>query len=78
VAPAAAAPVSHPGRFRRAEIAPPPTLVNRRPIRRFMTAPAATPPPVPARDFAGVFARVAPHMASLDSFLRGQLEAFEP
>ena len=44
-----------------------------------MTVPvAATPPPVPARDFAGVFARVAPHMAALDTFLRGQLEAFEP
>lgn len=44
-----------------------------------MSAPAAaTPPPSPARDFAGVFSRVAPHMAALDAFLRGQLAAFEP
>lgn len=44
-----------------------------------MSAPAAAPPPPsPARDFAGVFSRVAPHMAALDIFLRGQLEAFEP
>lgn len=28
--------------------------------------------------FAGVFARVAPHMAALDAFLRGQLAEFEP
>lgn len=31
-------------------------------------------PPV----FAGVFAHLAPHMAELDRYLRGQLEAFEP
>jgi octaprenyl-diphosphate synthase len=30
------------------------------------------------RDFATVFARLKPHMASLDVFLRGQLSAFEP
>lgn len=34
--------------------------------------------PTSSRDFAGVFARVAPHMAALDDFLRRQLEAFEP
>lgn len=34
--------------------------------------------PVPAHAFAGVFAQLAPHMAALDEFLRGQLEAFEP
>jgi octaprenyl-diphosphate synthase len=28
--------------------------------------------------FAGVFALLAPHMAALDKFLHGQLEAFEP
>ena len=33
-------------------------------------------PSVPA--FAGVFAHLAPHMAELDRFLRGQLAAFEP
>jgi octaprenyl-diphosphate synthase len=46
-----------------------------------MSAPAAvaaTPQPLHARDFAGVFSRVAPHMAALDIFLRGQLDAFEP
>jgi octaprenyl-diphosphate synthase len=43
-----------------------------------MSAPAAFLPPVPARDFAGVFSRVAPHMAALDAFLRRQLDAFEP
>ena len=43
-----------------------------------MSAPAAAQPPVPARDFAGVFSRVAPHMAALDAFLREQLAAFEP
>jgi octaprenyl-diphosphate synthase len=30
------------------------------------------------RDFAGVFARVQPHMAALDVFLHAQLGAFEP
>jgi octaprenyl-diphosphate synthase len=30
------------------------------------------------KDFAAVFARLKPHMAVLDVFLRGQLEAFEP
>lgn len=43
-----------------------------------MSALAVVPPPVPARDFAGVFSRVAPHMAALDAFLRRQLDAFEP
>ena len=33
---------------------------------------------VPAQDFATVFARLRPHMAELDVFLRGQLAAFEP
>ena len=33
---------------------------------------------VPIRDFAGVFSRVAPHMAALDEFLRTQLGSFEP
>ncbi len=32
----------------------------------------------PAQDFATVFARLKPHMASLDVFLRAQLDAFEP
>jgi octaprenyl-diphosphate synthase len=31
-----------------------------------------------AQDFATVFARLKPHMATLDVFLRGQLVAFEP
>lgn len=31
-----------------------------------------------ALDFATVFARLKPHMAALDVFLRGQLSAFEP
>ena len=31
-----------------------------------------------AQDFATVFARLKPHMAALDVFLRGQLAAFEP
>ncbi len=39
---------------------------------------SALPAPDLSRDFAGVFARVAPHMAALDDFLRRQLEAFEP
>lgn len=44
-----------------------------------MSAPAAaTPSSPPVRDFAGVFARVAPHLSALDHFLRGQLDAFEP
>ncbi len=33
---------------------------------------------VPAQDFATVFARLKPHMAELDVFLRSQLAAFEP
>ncbi len=33
-------------------------------------------PPKPA--FAGVFAHLAPHMAELDRYLRGQLASFEP
>ena len=37
---------------------------------------ATEPSPKPA--FAGVFAHLAPHMAELDRFLRGQLESFEP
>jgi octaprenyl-diphosphate synthase len=37
-----------------------------------------TPNQAMAQDFATVFARLKPHMAALDVFLRGQLEAFEP
>jgi octaprenyl-diphosphate synthase len=36
------------------------------------------PPPGKPHAFAGVFATLAPHMAALDEFLQGQLEAFEP
>ena len=43
-----------------------------------MSASAVAQPSLPARDFAGVFSRVAPHMAALDVFLRQQLAAFEP
>lgn len=43
-----------------------------------MQPPAAPLTAVPVRDFAGVFARVQPHMAALDIFLHAQLEAFEP
>ena len=43
-----------------------------------MSVPAASLPAVPARDFAGIFSRVAPHMAALDQFLHAQLSAFEP
>lgn len=39
--------------------------------------PAATSPSKP-HAFAPVFAMLAPHMAELDRFLHGQLEAFEP
>jgi octaprenyl-diphosphate synthase len=41
-----------------------------------MSVPASS--SVPFRDFAGIFARVAPHMAALDQFLHDQLESFEP
>lgn len=34
-----------------------------------------TPPP---QDFSGLFERVAPHMAALDRFMRGEVEHFEP
>lgn len=34
--------------------------------------------PIAAQDFASVFARLKPHMAALDVFLRNQLAAFEP
>ena len=37
---------------------------------------STAPSPNPA--FAGVLAHLAPHMAELDRFLRGQLESFEP
>jgi len=37
---------------------------------------STAPSPKPA--FAGVFAHLAPHMAELDRFLRGQLDSFEP
>lgn len=43
-----------------------------------MSATALVTQPSPARDFAGVFSRVAPHFAALDVFLREQLVAFEP
>jgi octaprenyl-diphosphate synthase len=43
-----------------------------------MSATAANPPAASVRDFAGIFARVAPHMAKLDDFLRAQLDSFEP
>ena len=35
-------------------------------------------PPATPHAFAGVFAMLAPHMAALDVFLQGQLQAFEP
>jgi octaprenyl-diphosphate synthase len=38
----------------------------------------ATPAPTAKPAFAGVFAHLAPHMAELDRFLRGQLDSFEP
>ena len=34
--------------------------------------------PSVAQDFATVFALLEPHMALLDSCLRGQLDSFEP
>lgn len=37
-----------------------------------------SPDPMVAQDFALVFAKLRPHMAALDVFLRGQLAAFEP
>jgi len=42
--------------------------------------PAESPPPVSltAASFASVFARLTPHMAALDVFLREQVAAFEP
>ena len=43
-----------------------------------MSAHAVLPPSSSARDFAGVFLRVAPHFSALDVFLREQLVAFEP
>lgn len=43
-----------------------------------MSAPAVAQPSVSSPDFAGIFSRVAPHMAALDVFLRDQLGAFEP
>lgn len=42
------------------------------------TAEARATPVSSNADFAGVFARVAPHMAALDGFLREQLAEFEP
>jgi octaprenyl-diphosphate synthase len=39
---------------------------------------SATPAAVPGHAFSSVFGRVAPHLAELDGFLHGQLEAFEP
>lgn len=42
------------------------------------TSPAAIPAGSPALDFATVFARLKPHMAALDAFLRQQIAAFEP
>jgi octaprenyl-diphosphate synthase len=38
----------------------------------------AGPAALPSHAFAGVFARLAPHMAALDRFLANQLTAFEP
>ncbi len=35
-------------------------------------------PPSPPQDFSGLFARVAPQMAALDRFMRGEVENFEP
>jgi len=45
--------------------------------------PMAGPTPTPVassstRDLAALFQRVAPHMAALDRFMRGQVELFEP
>jgi octaprenyl-diphosphate synthase len=40
--------------------------------------PAETSPTIPAHAFGAVFDRLRPHMAGLDHFLRGQIEAFEP
>jgi octaprenyl-diphosphate synthase len=42
------------------------------------SSPAAIPAGSPALDFATVFARLKPHMAALDAFLRQQIAAFEP
>ncbi len=42
------------------------------------TPSTATPSPVKAHAFAGVFRELEPHMASLDGFLRDQLSSFEP
>jgi octaprenyl-diphosphate synthase len=39
--------------------------------------PPGTPPPTP-RDFSELFERVAPQMAALDRFMRGEVEHFEP
>jgi octaprenyl-diphosphate synthase len=43
-----------------------------------MSVPVAPLPAVSVRDFAGIFTRVAPHMAALDRFLHDQLGSFEP
>lgn len=43
-----------------------------------MSVPAVSSSLLPPRDFAGIFARVAPHMAALDKFLHDQLDSFEP
>lgn len=44
-----------------------------------MTSVVKQPPGVPpSQDFAELFARVGPHMAALDRFMRGEVEHFEP
>jgi octaprenyl-diphosphate synthase len=42
------------------------------------TQPPVAPIPAKTNAFAGVFALLGPHMAALDRYLQGQLEAFEP
>lgn len=43
-----------------------------------MTSAVKQPPAAPPQDFAGLFERVAPQMAALDRFMRGEVEHFEP
>lgn len=59
-------------------------MSSARPEPAERTAPAAARPDAAARGaakphaFSGVFGLLAPHLAELDRFLRGQIEAFEP
>lgn len=43
-----------------------------------MNAPPSAAAPTPAHAFSSVFGQLSSHMAALDVFLRGQLDAFEP